>query len=296
MMSSPVHNISWLSRLAASLLLWIAIYSTASAAPPPAVFPFNPAEAQAHQQAWAKHLGQPLVTTNSLGMRLVLIPPGEFVMGSPTTEQGRNASERQHRVRLTKAFYMATTEVTQGQWRAVMGKNPSYFIGDSLPVDTVCWDEAAEFCRKLSEREGARYRLPTEAEWEFACRAGTTTPFHSGDTISTDLANYDGNFTYGKGKKGLFREESTKAGSFAPNAWGLHDLHGNVWEWCADWHGDYSAGDATDPTGPSQGEKRVVRGGCWINFPAVCRSANRGGTVPRSWNFNFGFRVVRVLE
>ena len=197
---------------------------------------------------------------------------------------------------MTKAFYMAATEVTQSQWQAVMGKNPSFFIGDSLPVETVAWEEAAEFCRKLSAREGASYRLPTEADWEYACRAGTTTPFYTGAAISTAQANYDGNFIDGEGKKGLFREEITKTGSFAPNAWGLHDLHGNVWEWCADWHGDYPVGEVTDPVGPPQGEKRVVRGGCWINFPAICRSANRGSTVPVSWNFHFGLRVVRVLE
>jgi len=260
------------------------------------VFPFDPAEAQAHQQSWAKHLGQPVVMTNSLGMRLALIPPGHFVMGSPPAEQGRNATETQHPVKLTQSIYMAATEVTQGQWQAVMGGNPSFFIGDTLPVETVSWEEASEFCRKLSARENRSYRLPTEAEWEYACRAGTMTPFHTGATISTAQANYDGKFTYGDGKKGAFREETTQAGSFAPNAWGLQDMHGNVWEWCADWHGPYPAGEATDPVGPPQGDKRAVRGGCWINFPAVCRSANRGSTVPVSWNFNFGFRVVRVLE
>jgi formylglycine-generating enzyme required for sulfatase activity len=191
---------------------------------------------------------------------------------------------------------MATTEVTQKQWEAVMGDNPSFCVGDDLPVETVTWEQAAEFCRKLSLKEGGKYRLPTEAQWEYACRAGTTTPFCTGATISTDQANYDGNHTYAGGRKGEFREATTAAGSFAPNGWGLHDMHGNVWEWCADWYSEYPQGDVTDPTGPASGDRRVSRGGCWVNFPAVCRSANRAGVVPLSWNFHTGFRVVRVLE
>jgi formylglycine-generating enzyme required for sulfatase activity len=233
---------------------------------------------------------------NSLEMRLMLIPPGEFTMGSPAGEKGRNANEVQHRVKLTKAFYLGATEVTQRQWQAVMGNNPSFCVGDSLPVDTVSSDDAAEFCRKLSEKEGVRYRLPTEAEWEYACRAGTTTPFHTGATINTDQANFNGQSAYGNGKKGVFREESTPAGGLASNAWGLSDMHGNLWEWCSDWYGDVSAADATDPAGPATGEKRSVRGGCWITAPAVCRSAFRGSTEPRSWNFHFGFRVARAIE
>jgi formylglycine-generating enzyme required for sulfatase activity len=138
--------------------------------------------------------------------------------------------------------------------------------------------------------------LPTEAEWEYACRAGTTTPFHTGDTITTDQSNYDGQQSYGKGKKGVMRDETTTVASFPPNAWGLHDMHGNVWEWCADWYGEYPAGPVTDPTGPADGTTRVVRGGCWVTAPAICRSANRGDTEPVSWNFHFGMRVVRELD
>jgi formylglycine-generating enzyme required for sulfatase activity len=218
------------------------------------------------------------------------------MMGSPPGEERRRADETQHAVRLTKAFYMGTTEVTQAQWNKVMDGNPSFFTGDALPVETVTWEEAVEFCRKLSDKEGVRYRLPTEAEWEYACRAGTDTPFHTGHTITTDQANYDGNYTYGDGQQGKYREETTEVASFAPNAWGLHDMHGNVWEWCADWYGAYPEGAAIDPQGPGQGEFRVTRGGCWINFPAICRAANRGKTVPVSWNFHFGFRVVRDLN
>jgi formylglycine-generating enzyme required for sulfatase activity len=253
-------------------------------------------EAQALQQSGAERLELPVETTNSIGMKLLLIPPGDFVMGSPSGEEGRRDEETLHLVTLTKAFYMAKTEVTQEQWTAVMGENPSFFEGDQLPVETVNWEEAVEFCRKLSEKEGTKYRLPTEAEWEYACRAGTTTPFHTGPTISTDQANYHGDYTYGAGQKGEYRDSTTDAGSFAPNAWGLCDMHGNVWEWCEDWYGDYADGESSDPTGPAEGELRVVRGGCWINFPAICRSANRGQTAPGSWNFNFGLRVVRVLD
>jgi formylglycine-generating enzyme required for sulfatase activity len=265
--------------------------------PTPAVSPFSAEVAQMHQRAWAKHLAQPVEITNSVGMKLMLIPAGQFTMGSPPGEQGRSDAEAQHIVKLTKAFYLGAAEVTQGQWQALMGKNPSFVTGDSLPVDTVTWADAVEFCRKLSEKEqGAQYRLPTEAEWEYACRAGTETPFHTGATITTAQANYHGGYTYGSGRKGEFRETSTAAGTFAANPWGLYDMHGNVWEWCADWYGDYPGGEATNPTGPGEGTRRVVRGGCWINFPAVCRSANRGGTVPESWSFHFSFRVVRVVE
>ena len=267
-----------------------------AAEPDTAVAPFSAAEAKAHQRVWAEHLGQAAEVTNSLKMKLSLIPPGEFAMGSPDKEEWHRPEEVLHHVVLTKAFYMATTEVTQRQWKELMGTNPSFSEGDDLPVDTVTWVKAAEFCRRLSEKENKRYRLPTEAEWEYACRAGTTTPFHTGETISTDQANYDGNHTYAGGKKGVFREQSTEVGSLAPNAWGLHDMHGNLWEWCADWYGEYPRDEVRDPTGPAQGERRITRGGCWINFPAVCRSANRGSMEPVSWNFHCGFRVVRELD
>ena len=264
--------------------------------PPVAVAPFNAGQAKRYQEQWAKRLSRQVVEINSIGMKMVLLPPGQLTMGSPQEEQWHRADETLHRVTLTKAFYMGATEVTQRQWKELMGKNPSFATGDALPVETVTWEEAAEFCRKLSEKEGAQYRLPTEAEWEHACRAGTTTPFHTGDTISTDEANYDGNHTYGKGHKGVFRETTTEVGSLAPNPWGLHDMHGNVWEWCADWYTDYPKDEVSDPAGPAEGERRIIRGGCWINFPAVCRSANRGKIPPVSWNFHTGFRVVRTFD
>jgi formylglycine-generating enzyme required for sulfatase activity len=279
------------------LLLIVSANRAVADEPARAQAPFGADKAKAYQQAWAKHLDTPILLTNSIGMKLSLIPPGQFTMGSPPKEEWHRDDEVLHRVTISQPFYMAATEVTQQQWTALMGTNPSFCTGDELPVETVTWDQAAEFCRKLSAKEGSTYRLPTEAEWEYACRAGTTTPFHTGKTISPDQANYDGNSTYAGGPKGEFREETTTAGNFAPNAWGLHDMHGNVWEWCADWYGGpYPTGDVTDPKGPDSGDRRIFRGGCWMNFPAVCRSANRAKVVPKSWNFHLGFRVVRDVK
>lgn len=254
------------------------------------------AEAQAVQAETAQRLASPVAVTNSVGMKFMLIPAGNFLMGSPKSELGRRDAERPHEVILTKSFYLGATEVTQDQWIQVMADNPSFFEGNDLPVETVTWEEAMEFCGRLSAAENRVYRLPTEAEWEYACRAGTATPFHTGATINTDQANFDGRKTYGKGATGEFRETTTAVDTFPPNAWGLRDMHGNVWEWCADWHAPYPSQRVRDPQGPQTGTTRIVRGGCWINDPAICRSANRGDTLPGSWNFNFGFRVVRELE
>ncbi len=235
----------------------------------------------------------PRTFTNSIGMKLIEIKPGEFTMGSPETEKDREDDETQHKVKITKPFMLGVHEVTQKQWQAVMGNNPSYFKGDDLPVETVSWDDATEFCRKLSEKEGKKYRLPMEAEWEYACRAGTTTPFHTGRTIGTAQANYDGTSTYGSGVVGVYRQKTTPVGSFPPNAWGLHDMHGNVWEWCGDWYGPYPAGDVTDPTGPTNGDGlRVLRGGAWGSNPGFCRSAFRGWGGPGCRYDGGGFRVA----
>jgi formylglycine-generating enzyme required for sulfatase activity len=233
------------------------------------------------------------VTTNSLGMKFAWIPPGTFQMGSPPGEEDRREEETQHPVKLTRGFYLGVNEVSQGQWRAVMGNNnSSEFKGDERPVEKVSWDECQEFCRKLSEKDGKRYRLPTEAEWEYACRAGTTTPFHLGETISTDEANYDGNYTYGKGQKGRDWQQTTPVGNYSANAWGLHDMHGNVAEWCQDRYGEYQGGEETDPQGPEVGDSRVVRGGSWNDGPKLCRAAFRLGFGPSSRNDDVGFRVV----
>ena len=170
-------NSGGLQNAVCLLLFALSACPATSAEPAPVVSPFSSAEAKAHQQAWAKRLGLPVQVTNSVGMKLSLVPPGQFVMGSPPKEEWHRDDEILHRVTLTKAFYMAATEVTQGQWKALMGKNPSFFTGDALPVETVTWEQAAEFCRRLSKKEGKRYRLATEAEWEYACRAGTTAQF-----------------------------------------------------------------------------------------------------------------------
>ena len=205
--------------------------------------------------------------TNSIGMKFVWIPPGIFLMGSPEEEKERRDHETQHKVTLSKGFFMGVHLVTQEQWQAVMGNNPSNFKGEkNLPVETVSWEDCQEFIKKLRVKDKKPYRLPTEAEWEYACRAGTKTPFCFGDAISTDQANYDGNHIYGNGKKGKYREKTTPVGSFPANAWGLFDMHGNLWEWCQDWFGDYPQNDVVDPQGPNEGQYRVLRGGSWHDY------------------------------
>ena len=187
---------------------------------------------------------------------------------------------------------MGVHPVTQEQWRAVMGANPSHFTGGkNLPVEQVSWHDCQEFCKKLSALEKKSYRLPTEAEWEYACRAGTTSAFHFGTTLDVEQANYNGNFTFANGKKGVYREKTMPVGSFPANAWGLHDMHGNVWQWCADWHGGYSQKEVTDPQGPNNGKNRVLRGGSWGSHPIFCRSANRNFGDPENRNEYCGFRV-----
>jgi len=236
------------------------------------------------------------VMTNSIGMKLVWIPPGEFIMGSPISELERGPDEGpQHHVRITKGFWIGVYEVTQREYLAVTSGNPSIF---DLPVEMVSWDDAQEFCRKLSQKEGKTYRLPTEAEWEYACRVGTTTAFAFGETISTDHANYDGNQTYGSGSKGQYRERTVTVGNFRPNAFGLYDMHGNVFEWCQDWYGEnyYADSPEVDPQGPDSGSYRVARGGCFRNGPQACRSAFRSCTAPDYECGLIGFRVVMDLK
>jgi len=236
--------------------------------------------------------------TNSIGMKFVWIPPGSFMMGSPKEEKERQANEAQHKVTLTKGFYIGTHLVTQEQWQAVMGNNLSKFKGEkNLPVEMVSWNDCQEFIKKLRIKDKKPYRLPTEAEWEYACRAGTTTPFFFGETISTDQANYNGNIPYGRnGKKGVYREKTTPVGSFPANAWGLHDMHGNVLQWCQDWFGDYPQKDVVDPQGPDAGKGRVLRGGSWGDAPQTCRSAYRSRDVPGYRFSSHGFRLCYFVE
>jgi formylglycine-generating enzyme required for sulfatase activity len=227
------------------------------------------------------------IVTNSIGMELVCIPPGEFMMGSPANEEGRNSGEGpQHRVKISKGFYMNVTEVTQAQWKTVMGNNPSYFKGDDLPVEMVSWDDAVEFCRRLSQKEGKGYRLPTEAEWEYACRAGSTTRFCYGDS-DTSLVDYAWYTNNSIGK-------THPVGQKKPNAFGLYDMHGNVWECCSDWYdaGYYSQSPGDDPKGTSTGQYRVLRGGGWNHVASYCRVAYRYNDTPDNHNYFIGFRLV----
>jgi formylglycine-generating enzyme required for sulfatase activity len=223
-------------------------------------------------------------------------PPGTFMMGSPADEAGREGDETQYRVTLSKGFWLAETEVTQGQWKAVMGNNPSHFTGgDQLPVEQVSWDDTQEFLRKMGLLSGMAVRLPTEAEWEYACRAGTTTVFGHGDRLNGKEGNIDGNFPYpALSSKGPFLKKTVEVGSYPANQWGLRDMHGNVWEWCWDWYGEYPAVDVIDPKGATTGSERVFRGGSWRNSASSCRSANRAANQT-GVGLNFvGFRPALV--
>ncbi len=232
----------------------------------------------------------PSEITNSIGMRLKLIPAGEFLMGSPETEAGRKDDEKQHRVRITKPFYLGVHEVTQAEYKRVMGTNPSHFQGARNPVESVSWDDAVNFCQRLSDLPAERsaghvYRLPTEAEWEYACRAGTTTAYSFGDS-ATALGEYG---WYGVNSQNM----SHPVGEKEANGFGLYDMHGNVWEWCEDRHGEYPGVDTTDPHGPSTGSVRVFRGGGWGGTPASVRSANRDWYSPGNRDISLGFRLAR---
>ncbi|MEG4576049.1 formylglycine-generating enzyme family protein [Microcoleus sp. N3A4] len=231
---------------------------------------------------------------NAISLEMVYIPGGIFIMGSPDNEARRYKQESpQHQVTVS-AFYAGKYPITQAQWQAVMGDNPSFFKGAKRPVDKVLWQDAVEFCGKLSEKTGKKYRLLSEAEWEYACRAGTTTPFHFGETITPDLVNYDGNKPYAKAPKGLYRRQTTDVGSFPPNAFGLYDMHGNVMEWCSDrWHDRYN-GAPTDGISWETGtdEDRVLRGGSWDFSAVLCRSAVRNWTSAVNWWWFKGFRVA----
>jgi len=236
--------------------------------------------------------------TNSLGMEFVWIPPGNFMMGSLKSEPGRADDETLHEVTLTKGFYLQTTEVTQGQWKAVMGKNPSCFKkGAAYPVERVSWEDCREFIMLLNRKEGTdTYRLPTEAEWEYACRAGTRGPFYTGACLSTAEAHYDGRYPLPGCPKGTHPEQPMPVKSFVPNAWGLYDMHGNVWEWCADWYGAYPGGSVSEPMWPLSEPARVLRGGCWYDSARSCRSANRANYKPGGRYEVRGFRLSRTLE
>ncbi|KAA0216320.1 MAG: formylglycine-generating enzyme family protein [Leptolyngbya sp. PLA3] len=285
--------------------------------------------------------GERLVLQLAEGVQVELawIPAGAFEMGSPKDEEGHDANEGpRHAVRITSGFWMMTTEVRQDQWEAMAGPNRSRFQDDPRkPVETVDWYEAVEFANRVTQaivearpdlglkptyevvvedrlqdgricdaavswnRERRGFRLPTEAEWEYACRAGTSTPFHTGELIASEQANFNGAHVYGEGEDGVYRGMSTVAGSFPANAWGLHDMHGNVSEWCWDrYDAEYYASEAAanenqervDPIGPDRGAMRVIRGGSWVDGPWFVRSGYRTSLAPIMTFYNHGFRLV----
>jgi formylglycine-generating enzyme required for sulfatase activity len=276
----------------------------------------KPIEVQAYQQKLAP----------GVVLTMVEIPAGTFLMGSPPGEEGRDIyasldsdlkkslgiegrdAEAQRRVTVP-AFWIARFPITQAQWKLVarLGKierelnaDPSNFKGPERPVENVSWQDAIEFCRRLSKLTKRNYTLPSEAQWEYACRAGTTTPFHFGETLITELANYDGNDTYGQGPQGAYRQQTTNVGSFPANAWGLQDMHGNVWEWCLDrWHPSLAKaptdGSAWQEPAPEVAkqyqDQRLLRGGSWYVDPGNCRSASRHGDLPDDQHYDVGFRV-----
>ncbi len=288
-------------------------------------------EAQERQKEWVSKLGLPLeVATNKVGIKLRLIPPGSFTMGSSMSERKECVKgggkveyykdETQHRVTLTKPFYSGIYEVTQGQWKRVTGSNPSYFknAGDDAPVENVCWEDCQKFLNKLCELEGVpqgTYRLLTEAEWEYACRAGTSTSLYNGDLKIFGQRNgskiddigwyggnsgvtYNGGYDSSKWKETQYSNSKSgthPAGGKAANAFGLYDMIGNVWEWCNDWHGNYPGGSVTDPEGASSGLFRVYRGGSWFHDAWVCRSANRYWFESWFRNGRLGFRLARII-
>ena len=228
-------------------------------------------------------------TTNSVTIEWATIPAGTFTMGSPETEFDRGDDEEQHTVTLS-GFKMSKYEVTFDQYDAFCEATKREKPSDNgwgrgkLPVINVSWNDAYAFATWLG------YRLPTEAEWEYACRAGSITPFNTGNNLSTSQANYDGNYPYNNNAKGIYLEKTKEVGSFAPNAWGLYDMHGNVWEWCGDWYDEYPSAAQTNPTGPSEGSFRVDRGGSWGGDAFDCRAASRYSPVHR--NISIGFRLV----
>ncbi|MDR0575960.1 MAG: formylglycine-generating enzyme family protein [Candidatus Accumulibacter sp.] len=255
--------------------------------------------------------------TPCLAVDFVLVKGGAFLMGSPMKEPERGQDEIQHRVSVSD-FYLARSELTQKEYTALMRNNPSESKGDVLPVENVSWFDAIRYCNARSAREGLEpayvidgetvtwnrgangYRLPTEAEWEYASRAGTATPFSTGDVITDEQANFYNHYGYNNNSSGRIighsRGGTVPVNSFAPNPWGLFDMHGNVGEWCWDWYGDYGAGERTDPAGPATGTYRVNRGGGWNDFPKHIRSAYRAAAPPANGVFNVGFRLARNAE
>ena len=263
------------------------------------VFPFEVVTVNFNGQEVKREQGEAEYFTENLGngvtLEMVSIPGGSFKMGSPAGEKNRRDYESPQHDVTVPAFFMGKFEITQEQYQQVMGKNPSNFKGDKRPVETVSWNDAVEFCKQLSQKTGHTYRLPSEAEWEYACRAGTTTPFYFGETIAGKLANYDTSRTYASEPKGQSKGETTPVGQFPPNAFGLYDMHGNVWEWCQDTRHDNYNGAPKDGGAwiDNDNHPRLLRGGSWLNYPLNCRSASRPVYPARgNGNVDIGFRVA----
>ena len=246
---------------------------------------------------------------NSLGMKFVLIPAGHFTMGTPEDEKDRTLFEGpQHAVHITRPFYMGIYEVTQKEFEKVMGSHPSLFKKvdgqdtSRFPVENVTYEESVKFCQKLSalaaEKEASRrYRLPTEAEWEYACRAGSSTAFTHGSKLSSMQANFNGWHPYGGAERGPYLERPTTVGSYKPNAFGLYDMHGNVYEWVADWHDEkyYAESPLRDPRGPPTGKYRCLRGGSFRNVASYLRSGDRYPDLPNRRHEDHGLRIVAMV-
>jgi formylglycine-generating enzyme required for sulfatase activity len=261
--------------------------------------PSNPEEAVFLQEMTSASLNLPVETSvlldGEVSMEFVLIPAGEFHMGSPSGEAWRESDEGPvHQVKISKPFYLGKYEVTQLQYKAIMGPKNCKFDGDAMPAENVNWYEVNSFIGVLCNDYEYKFRLPTEAEWEYACRAGTTTPFYTGETINSEQANYNSQYTYGSGKPGIHPKMTSPVGKYPPNPFGLYDMHGNVWEWCSDFYlpDYYTKGISIDPKGPTTAGGHVVRGGSWKNKPENLRSARRKGRGEGADKSYLGFRVL----
>ncbi|MCA9791696.1 MAG: formylglycine-generating enzyme family protein [Candidatus Eremiobacteraeota bacterium] len=258
---------------------------------------FSSKAAEQAQRKWARHLGlnNHVIVSPTTQMQLALIPPGAFQMGALDSEKPAACDDEfpRHWVRISQPFFMGVVPVTQREFEQICGDNPSLRKREYWPVNQVSWHRAQEFCSELSRRDRRTYRLPTEAEWEYACRAGTTTPFTFGLTLSSDVANYQADHVYGMGGKGVYRLTPIDVGSLgAANAFGLYDVHGNVWEWCDDFYAEYPSAPQFDPLGPMNGTLRVMRGGGWESIPSKCRSGARVAANEDFRRSDLGFRIV----
>lgn len=263
-------------------------------------YPFDIVEAKQRQDETATRTGLPVELSIELSddvkMDFMLIPAGDFMMGSTENEEGRASDEDIHRVSITKHFYMSKHLCTQEQWQIITGNNPSYFTDKLLnPVEDVSWIDIEETLPTIQNYapESMKVRLPTEAEWEYACRAGTSTPFNFGAVINTSQANFNGKYPYSNTPEGKYRKKTTRVHTFPANGWGLHDMHGNVWEWCADWYDEdfYLQCSCVDPVNSRGARSRVLRGGSWIGSAGDCRSAYRCSLYPDYKSYDVGVRL-----